>query len=112
MQAHSFAAGKAAAVVAPRAVSRAHCVRPYSLFGNLFGTKAAKADMGSAASKAGAEGSREGWAPSTGAAPRKLSQSGFDVTPLTAEQRQQEAAKLNDFQRCGLAAVAADAHDT
>eukprot|EP00882_Tetradesmus_deserticola_P004497 GHRQ01004743.1.p1 GENE.GHRQ01004743.1~~GHRQ01004743.1.p1 ORF type:complete len:227 (+),score=63.43 GHRQ01004743.1:180-860(+) len=99
MQAHSFAAGKAAAVVAPRAVSRAHCVRPYSLFGNLFGTKAAKADMGSAASKAGAEGSREGWAPSTGAAPRKLSQSGFDVTPLTAEQRQQEAAKLNDFQR-------------
>eukprot|EP00882_Tetradesmus_deserticola_P030526 GHRQ01034317.1.p1 GENE.GHRQ01034317.1~~GHRQ01034317.1.p1 ORF type:complete len:100 (-),score=20.93 GHRQ01034317.1:496-795(-) len=64
---HSFAAGKAAAVVAPRAVSRARCVRPYSLFGNLFGTKAAKAaDMGSAASKAGAENSREGWAPSSG----------------------------------------------
>jgi hypothetical protein len=56
----SFAAGKAAAVVAPRAVSRARCVRPYSLFGGLFGAKTA--DMGSTASKGG----REGWAPSTG----------------------------------------------
>jgi hypothetical protein len=34
-----------------------------------------------------------------GSEPRKVSRSGFDVTPLTAEQRQQEAAKLNDFQR-------------
>jgi hypothetical protein len=57
---NSFAAGKAAAAVAPRAVSRARCVRPYSLFGGLFGAKTA--DMGSAASKGG----REGWAPSTG----------------------------------------------
>jgi hypothetical protein len=36
----------------------------------------------------------------TATGPRKVSKSGFDVTPLTAEQRQQEAAKLNDFQRC------------
>jgi hypothetical protein len=62
---HSFSAGKAAAVVAPRAVSRARCVRPYSLFGNLFGSKTA--DMGSTASK-GAEGGRDGWAPSSGKA--------------------------------------------
>jgi hypothetical protein len=34
-----------------------------------------------------------------GSEPRKVSGLGFDVTPLTAEQRQQEAAKLNDFQR-------------
>lgn len=35
----------------------------------------------------------------TGDAPRKMSQLGFDVTPLTAEEKAQEAAKLNDFQR-------------
>ncbi|WIA32863.1 hypothetical protein OEZ86_006038 [Tetradesmus obliquus] len=96
MQAHSFSAGKAAAVIAPRAVSRARCVRSYSLFGNLFGAKSA--DMGATASKA-AEGGREGWAPSAGSGSRKVSKLGFDVTPLTAEQRQAEAAKLNDFQR-------------
>lgn len=30
---------------------------------------------------------------------RKVSRSGYDVTPLTPEQKAAEAAKLNDFQR-------------
>ncbi len=30
---------------------------------------------------------------------RKISRAGFDVTPLTAEQREAEAAKLTAFQR-------------
>ena len=32
-------------------------------------------------------------------APRKLSRKGYDVTPLTAEQRQQAAQGLNPLQK-------------
>jgi len=55
--------------------------------------------MGAAGSKTDA---REGWAPAAASAdgtPRKVSRSGFDVTPLTPEQKAQEAQQLTDFQR-------------
>lgn len=32
--------------------------------------------------------------------PRRTSKLGFDITPLTAEQREEAAARLNAFQRC------------
>jgi len=50
--------------------------------------------------KASMAGSGEGWAPSsTEVVDRKLSKSGYDVTPLTDEQKAAEAAKLTEFQR-------------
>jgi len=57
--------------------------------------------MGSGGSKAQeVPGAREGWAPATeGVTARKVSRSGFDVTPLTPEQKAQEAQQLTDFQR-------------
>lgn len=72
---------------------RSRTVRAYSLLGGLFGSK----DMGAAGSKE----ERKGWAPATAAegTPRKVSRSGFDVTPLTAEQKAKEAAQLTDFQK-------------
>lgn len=42
---------------------------------------------------------RKGWAPATENTPKKVSKSGFDVTPLTAQAKEQEAKKLTDFQR-------------
>lgn len=37
--------------------------------------------------------------PAAESTPRKVSRLGFDVTPLSAEQKAQEAAQLTDFQR-------------
>lgn len=37
--------------------------------------------------------------PAAEGTPRKVSRSGFDVTPLTAEQKAKEAAQLTDFQK-------------
>lgn len=37
--------------------------------------------------------------PAADGTPRKVSRSGFDVTPLTAEQKAKEAAQLTDFQK-------------
>lgn len=31
--------------------------------------------------------------------PKKVSKAGFDVTPLTAQAKEEEAKKLTDFQR-------------
>eukprot|EP00878_Enallax_costatus_P032604 GHUV01035847.1.p2 GENE.GHUV01035847.1~~GHUV01035847.1.p2 ORF type:complete len:112 (+),score=14.18 GHUV01035847.1:444-779(+) len=53
--------------------------------------------MGSSASKSAS--GRPSWTPNTGMIGRKVSRSGFDVTPLTPEEKAAEAAKLNDFQR-------------
>jgi hypothetical protein len=53
--------------------------------------------MGSTASKQGAV---HGWQPATpGATPPKLSKSGYDITPMTLEERNKAAAQLTDFQR-------------
>lgn len=41
----------------------------------------------------------KGWTPRTGDAPGKVSKAGFDVTPFTSQERQQEAAPLSDFQK-------------
>jgi hypothetical protein len=49
--------------------------------------------MGSSSSKS------EGWQPATADTPRRISKAGYDVTPMTAEQRAAAAAKLTDFQR-------------
>eukprot|EP00878_Enallax_costatus_P008439 GHUV01008820.1.p1 GENE.GHUV01008820.1~~GHUV01008820.1.p1 ORF type:complete len:169 (+),score=31.02 GHUV01008820.1:165-671(+) len=110
MQALRVPAGKAAAFtgrgarsITPFAFvklnSSSSSVRTYSLFGNLFGgTKTEEADnMGSSASKSAS--GRPSWTPNTGMIGRKVSRSGFDVTPLTPEEKAAEAAKLNDFQR-------------
>lgn len=57
--------------------------------------------MGAGASKQGV------WRPSPAAGPKEkvVSKSGFDVTPLTQDQREKEAAGLSDFQRCGGAGL-------
>lgn len=60
--------------------------------------------MGAAGSKdngSAAPGAREGWAPSPPSAGKgaKLSKAGYDVTPLTAEEKQQQASRLTEFQR-------------
>ena len=34
--------------------------------------------------------------------PRRTSKLGFDTTPLTAEQREEAASRLNAFQRCHI----------
>lgn len=47
----------------------------------------------------GTSSSKAGWQPGAADAPRKFSSSGYDVTPLTTEQRIQAAAPLTDFQR-------------
>jgi len=53
--------------------------------------------MGSGASKS----SSEGWQPSPtgGTTERKVSKSGYDITPLTEEERKRSSASLTDFQR-------------
>lgn len=83
-------------VVTTRA-RRAQPVAVRSFFG-LFGNKdSSTADMGNKASLARA---REGWEPSpSSSGDRKISKAGYDVTPLTAEQKAAEAAKLTEFQR-------------
>jgi hypothetical protein len=52
--------------------------------------------MGTAASKGS-----EGWhpAPADGVKERRISKSGYDVAPLTAEEREKQAAQLTDFQK-------------
>lgn len=59
-------------------------------------TAQAGAEMGSGGSKHG-----EGWAPSPAGAAKqqRVSRSGHDITLLSAEEREREAAKLTDFQR-------------
>ena len=49
----------------------------------------------------GGSKSAGGWHPSppSGAAPRKISKAGFDVTPLSEEERQRYAEGLTDFQK-------------
>ena len=48
----------------------------------------------------GGGSSKSGWQPSSAASgERKLTASGYDVTPLTAEQRAAAAASLSPFQR-------------
>ncbi|KAI8475883.1 MAG: Mss4-like protein [Monoraphidium minutum] len=83
------AAPRAAAPAAPRA--RRGPAAPRALFGGLFGSKA---EMGAAPSKQGV------WRPSPPVGAEKVvSKSGFDVTPLTVEQRDKGAAGLTEFQR-------------
>eukprot|EP00803_Ostreobium_quekettii_P000123 evm.model.scf_11.2 EVM.evm.TU.scf_11.2 scf_11:9538-12524(-) len=59
--------------------------------------------MGSQVSKVAKKiqaSARSGWAPSAeDGADRKISKSGYDVTPLTLKQKAEDAAKLNNFQR-------------
>lgn len=55
--------------------------------------------MGSSGSKSQAGGDGAGWQPSQPGAPRRVSQSGHDITPLTVEERIAAAAPLSDFQR-------------
>lgn len=55
--------------------------------------------MGSSGSKSGGGGATAGWQPSQPGAARKVSQSGYDITPLTVEERIEAAAPLTDFQR-------------
>jgi peptide-methionine (R)-S-oxide reductase len=65
-------------------------------FFNLFGNK--DSSMGSKASRAAA--GSDGWQPSsTNTSEKLVSKSGYDVTPLTAEQRAEAAAKLTKFQK-------------
>lgn len=47
----------------------------------------------------GSTSKTEGWQPATADTPRRVSKAGYDITPLTAEQREAAAAKLTDFQR-------------
>ncbi|GAB4822317.1 hypothetical protein N2152v2_009363 [Parachlorella kessleri] len=56
--------------------------------------------MGSTVSRSSSSGS-QGWQPSParGTQERRLSKAGYDITPMTAEDREREAAKLTDFQR-------------
>eukprot|EP01025_Chloroclados_australasicus_P032201 TRINITY_DN3262_c0_g1_i3.p2 TRINITY_DN3262_c0_g1~~TRINITY_DN3262_c0_g1_i3.p2 ORF type:complete len:218 (-),score=21.66 TRINITY_DN3262_c0_g1_i3:491-1144(-) len=41
----------------------------------------------------------QGWQPSTGDKVQKVSKSGYDVTPMTLEEREASAKPLNDFQK-------------
>ncbi|PNW85637.1 hypothetical protein CHLRE_03g195850v5 [Chlamydomonas reinhardtii] len=43
--------------------------------------------------------SSRGWAPRDESTPAKVSRAGYDVTPLTAEERQRAAEGLTDFQK-------------
>ena len=88
-------AAACAAPAAPRARRGPAPVR--AIFGGLFGAK--QSEMGAGQSKQGV------WrpAPASGAPEKVVSKSGFDVTPLTAEQRDKEAAGLSDFQKCAVA---------
>ena len=54
-----------------------------------------------ASSMGGSSSKASGWqpAPAAGEVARKVSKSGHDITPLTAEQRIAAAAPLTDFQR-------------
>ena len=54
-----------------------------------------------ASSMGGSSSKASGWqpAPAAGEVARKVSKSGHDITPLTAEQRIAAAATLTDFQR-------------
>lgn len=57
-------------------------------------------EMGSAGSKAEGSGSAQGgWQPGAPGQPRIYSASGFDITPLTTEERIEAARGLTDFQR-------------
>ncbi|KAL4449399.1 hypothetical protein ABPG77_007043 [Micractinium sp. CCAP 211/92] len=55
--------------------------------------------MGSSSSKSAGGSAGAGWQPSQPGAPRKISGSGYDITPLTVEERIAAAAPLTDFQR-------------
>lgn len=56
--------------------------------------------MGSAGSKAGEGGAaQQGWQPGAPGQPRRLSKSGYDITPMTVDERIAAAAQLTDFQR-------------
>lgn len=71
--------------------------------GLLAAVATAFASMGNKVSNPAAAASTavKGWQPTMPGAqvPRKVSRSGFDITPLTQEQREQYASKLTDFQR-------------
>lgn len=48
----------------------------------------------------GSSSSKQEWQPSAeGTSTRKISKSGYDITPMTAEERKKAAASLTDFQR-------------
>lgn len=71
-----------------------------SSFFGLFNKSSQASDMGSTVSRSSSSGS-QGWQPSParGTQERRLSKAGYDITPMTAEDREREAAKLTDFQR-------------
>ena len=56
------------------------------------------ADMGNAATKA-TSGVKTGWKPATAPTSPQRSRSGFDITPLTLEQREKLAQSLTPLQR-------------
>jgi peptide-methionine (R)-S-oxide reductase len=60
-----------------------------------------QANMGSNSSKTASEQQHGHWrpSPSDGAIQRRVSKSGYDITPLTEAQRQEAARYLNPFQR-------------
>ena len=65
----------------------------------FYAPVAQASDMGSTLSRS--SGSGQGWQPSPagGTQERRVSKAGYDITPMTAEDREREAAKLTDFQR-------------
>ncbi|KXZ44249.1 hypothetical protein GPECTOR_70g480 [Gonium pectorale] len=60
------------------------------LFGFLFGSKN---------KNGGQSNGGRGWAPRTGDTPRKISRSGYDVTPLSEAERAAAAQGLTSFQQ-------------
>lgn len=66
-------------------------LRPQALLSKLFG--GSDKGMGTGGSKAA------GWQPAVAGQARKISQSGYDVAPMTTEERIAAAANLTDLQR-------------
>lgn len=64
------------------------------------GASQASRGMGSSGSKGGEQGGHgSGWQPGVPGQERRYSQSGYDITPLTTEERIAAAKPLTDFQR-------------
>ncbi|EFJ41676.1 hypothetical protein VOLCADRAFT_121603 [Volvox carteri f. nagariensis] len=91
----SRASGAARARVTPATQTSRHRqlrLHTSSLLGFIFGN-------GSGSMAAQSSKSSKGWAPRNADTPRKVSRSGYDVTPLSDEERRAAAEGLTPFQK-------------